>query len=59
MEAGSKPTQRHVWPWFVAFALIFGVLLAIVWMRAEIQRAKEQQNYRYDVPITNGSVPPK
>jgi hypothetical protein len=41
----------------VAAALVIGVLLAVLWMRAEIQRAKERRNYRYDVPITNSSAP--
>jgi len=57
MEIESIPPRRYVWPWFVAFALVIGILLAVLWMRAEIQRAKERQNYCYDIPIANSAAP--
>lgn len=39
--AGKSP--RHSWPWVMAAVVILGVVLAVVWVRAEARRIHEQR----------------
>jgi hypothetical protein len=46
MEDFVQPPQkqrRHLWPWFAAIGVVAALVLAVVWVRAEIQRVKEQR----------------
>ena len=40
---GAPGVQRYRWPWFVLGAFLLAVVLAVVWMTAEVRR---QQRYR-------------
>jgi F0F1-type ATP synthase assembly protein I len=35
--------RRHVWPWILVVLLVVGVLLAVVAIRREVERIKEQR----------------
>jgi hypothetical protein len=37
------PSPRYRWPWFVLAAFVVAVILAVLWMSAEVRR---QQRYR-------------
>jgi hypothetical protein len=59
METAPPPAStppRHVWPWFVLAALILGVVLAVLWMTAELRRAKERR--AYVIPDSGTNSPP-
>jgi hypothetical protein len=43
-QSASAP-PRHTWPWFVLAVLILGLVLAVLWMTAEVRRAKERRAY--------------
>ena len=48
METAPPPAPaqpRHTWPRFVIFFLMLGVVLAVLWMSAEVRRAKERRAY--------------
>ena len=34
---------RRNWPWALAAVLVLGVVLAVVWIRAEVRRIHEQR----------------
>ena len=34
-------TPRYRWPWFVLAAFLLAILLAVAWMRHEVQRVRE------------------
>ena len=40
--SGEK-TPRRTWPWVLAMALVLGVVLAVVWVRAEVRRIHDQR----------------
>jgi formylglycine-generating enzyme required for sulfatase activity len=42
-ELSGPPPRRYVWPWFVWGAFLLGAALAVVWMRAEVKRIREQR----------------
>jgi len=42
-DNSAKP--RHHWPWFVLGFVLLGVVLAVLWMTAEVRRAKERRAY--------------
>lgn len=44
-EPKSNPPQhrKYKWPWFVLAAFILAIVLAVIWMSAEIRR---QESYR-------------
>lgn len=39
----TKP--RYVWPWFIAAAVIVAVVIAVVAIRAEANRVKQQRQF--------------
>ena len=41
-SANSRP-RRYRWPWFVLGFFLLGVVLAVVTVRREVQRVKEQR----------------
>jgi hypothetical protein len=53
MENTTRPAEnkpRHVWPWFVAAAVIVAVVLAVAAIRAEAIRVKQQR--QFSIPET-------
>jgi len=42
---GKGKTPRHVWPWFVLAALILGIILAVIWLKFEIERTRQRRQY--------------
>jgi hypothetical protein len=60
----SNPPPRYTWPWIVLGFVVFGFVLAILWMTVLVRRTREQREYEawpvpaQSVPQTN-STPPK
>jgi hypothetical protein len=53
MEDLVSPPQkqrRHTWPWFVALGVIAAFVLAVLWVRAEIQRVQAQRQTQMPTP---------
>lgn len=55
-ETGPAPSRRHRWPWWLAAALVAGVILAVLWTTRELDRARQIRNLSYPpaAPGTNG-----
>ncbi len=43
---GNKP--RYVWPWYIAAAVFVAVVIAVLAIRAEANRVKQQR--QFDIP---------
>ena len=41
----GHPRHRRLWPWFVLIVLMLGILLAILWVSAEVRRLQERRKY--------------
>jgi hypothetical protein len=58
-EQNAKPRPRYRWPWFLLAGVLLGVVLAVIWLAAEVRRVKEQRQYDF-VPANatnSASVP--
>jgi hypothetical protein len=42
-QSATSPPRRYRWPWFVLGFFLLGVVLAVVTVRREVQRVKEQR----------------
>lgn len=51
------PPVRRVWPWFVLGAVVLAVVLAVLWLSAEVRRTRERQQYQIPLSATNASAP--
>lgn len=49
----AEKNPRRTWPWLVVALLLLGVVLAVVWVRAEVRRIHEQR--QPDMPASGGS----
>ena len=50
----ADKNPRRIWPWVLAALLVLGVVLAVVWVRAEARRIHEQR--QPDMPASGGSI---
>lgn len=41
---GARP--RYIWPWYIAAAMVLGVVIAVFAIRAEANRVKQQKQYQ-------------
>jgi F0F1-type ATP synthase assembly protein I len=48
----SAPPRRHLWPWIVLAFVVLGFALAILSVKQEAQRVREQRQFQMD-PGTN------
>jgi F0F1-type ATP synthase assembly protein I len=58
METGTPPAPapvRHAWPWFVLIAVLLGLVMAILWVSAEVRRTKERRAYIIPDSRTNSA----
>jgi len=51
---GAATNPRRTWPWVLAALLLLGVVLAVLWVRAEARRIHEQRSP--DMPATGGPL---
>jgi len=49
-EPAVSPKARHVWPWFLLAGIVLGVVLAVIWLSAEVRRVREQRQYDFAPP---------
>lgn len=54
-KAESTPKPRYVWPWFLLAGVLLGVVLAVVFMTAEVRRVREQRQYELPRPVRTNS----
>lgn len=55
MDSHQQPNAgatrpRYKWPWFVLAAVILGLVLAVLWMSQEIQRARRIRDANAPTP---------
>ncbi|HEX5219703.1 MAG TPA: hypothetical protein VFZ59_09060 [Verrucomicrobiae bacterium] len=46
MNDSSNPTvtkRRHLWPWLVAAVVVLGIVIAVISVRKEAERIREQR----------------
>lgn len=60
-EDSAAARRRYRWPWFVWGAFLLGCALAVLWMRAEIKRIRQQRQPQptNTAPPAPGSPPPR
>jgi hypothetical protein len=46
----NPPKPNYKWPWFVLAAVVLGIVLAILWMLAAVQREKSERDFSTPVP---------
>jgi len=59
MAADSESTshqRRYLWPWFVAVVFLLGIVLAFLWVSAEVRRTRERRNPNFAPQPTNASA---
>lgn len=39
--------RRYKWPWFVAILVLLGIALAVITVKREAQRIREQRQYDF------------
>jgi hypothetical protein len=44
------PKRNYKWPWFVAAAVVLGIILAVVWMGYAVHREKQERNFSAPIP---------
>jgi len=44
---GDDNQPVHRWPWLVLLLFIFAVVLAAIWMLAEVKRMQRQRDFIY------------
>jgi hypothetical protein len=51
----AEPRKVYKWPWLVLTAVVLGIVLAVLWMSREVQRAKRigDANSSVEIPVTN------
>jgi hypothetical protein len=49
--AGGVARQKYRWPWFLAAAVLLGLVLAVLWMSVAIERARRMRHL--DAPPGN------
>lgn len=42
----TQPRPRYLWPWYLAAAVLLGVVIAVFAIRAEANRVKQQKQYQ-------------
>jgi len=52
----KAPKPRYIWPWFLLAGFVLGVVLAVIWLTAEVRRVKEQRQYDF-VPAGTTNSP--
>jgi hypothetical protein len=49
---------RYTWPWWVLGAVFLAILLAVLWLSGEIQRARRIRDLNAPAPPTSQGAPP-
>jgi hypothetical protein len=53
-RTSSKP--RYLWPWFLLGAVVLGVVLALIWLTAEVRRVRDQRQPDFTSPATTNAA---
>jgi hypothetical protein len=46
-EPKQPPKPRYLWPWFLLAGVLLGIVLAVLWLTAEVRRLKERRQYDF------------
>jgi hypothetical protein len=48
--------RRYTWPWFVLAAVVLAIMLAVLWMSKEIERARRIRELNSPAPRTDSGT---
>ena len=60
MEKVPNPTDvkpRHFWPWLLLVAFVLGVVLAVIWVGAEVRRTKQRRELNMPASTPRATQP--
>lgn len=52
MNEPNQNPRRYNWPWFVAAAVLLGIVLAIVWMSFAVRKVERERDVNAPLPST-------
>jgi hypothetical protein len=50
MSDQNENPQGYKWPWFVAAAVVLGIILAILWVSFAAYREKQERDFNAPIP---------
>jgi hypothetical protein len=50
MDDDDNNPRRYKWPWFVAAAVLLGIVLAVVWVSFAVKKVERERNFNPPVP---------
>jgi hypothetical protein len=53
----TSPPRRYTWPWFVLGAVLLAIVLAVLWMSKEIERARRIHDLNSPAPPSGPGAP--
>jgi len=53
MDDENKNPPRYRWPWFVAAAVLIGIVLAVLWVGFAVKKVEQQRNF--NAPASAGA----
>lgn len=53
MNDPEEMPRRHRWPWFVLAGVVLWIVLAVIWMAADVKKLEHERDFNAPVPVSN------
>lgn len=50
MNEPNEDRRRYKWPWFVAAAVLLGIVLAVAWMFFAVKKVERERDFNTPLP---------
>lgn len=50
MNEPNENPRRYKWPWFVAAAVVLGIVLAVIWMLIAVKKVESESDWSKPLP---------